>query len=103
MTLKQKLAVLGVLVLVGPACHKDPPPPTPSFPKASPTPVVVPSNPTPAPTPREVAVPSIDEGTRLRQMPIDELDRMGLLGDVFFDFNEAELREADRASLVKNG
>src|SRR5688572_16220590 len=103
MTLKQKLAVFGVLVLLGPACHKDKPV-TPTFPKATPTPVVVPANPTPAPTPRtETAVPVRDEYTTMLNMPIDEIDKSGVLGDVFFDFNEAELREADRATLVRNG
>jgi len=36
-------------------------------------------------------------------MPIDEIDRMGLLGDVYFDFDQADLREADRATLVQDG
>jgi peptidoglycan-associated lipoprotein len=103
MRLNQKLAVLGALVLLGPACHKDEPLKPVPAPRATPTPVVVPPNPTPAPMPRDVPVPPIDEVTRVRDMPIDEIDKMGLLGDVYFDFDQADLREADRAALVKNG
>lgn len=102
MRLNQKLAVLGALVLLGAACHKDKPIP-PAPPRATPTPVVVPPNPTPAPTPREVAVPEPDLYTQILQTPIDEIDKMGLLGDVYFDFDQADLRETDRATLVKNG
>jgi peptidoglycan-associated lipoprotein len=102
MRVNQKLAVLAVLVLAGAACKKDKPIVQPPF-RPTPTPAVVPPNPTPAPTPREVAIPPIDEVTRVRQMSIDEIDKMGLLGDVYYDFDKADLREADKATLVKNG
>ena len=102
MRLNQKLAVLGALVILGPACHKDPPLP-PAPPRATPSPVV-PANPTPAPTPRDMTpVPETDPYEKIRQTPIDEIDKMGLLGDVFFDFDQADLRETDRATLVRNG
>ena len=38
----------------------------------------------------------------LRQKSADEIDRMGLLADVRFDFDSAEIRQADRAVLGKN-
>jgi len=38
----------------------------------------------------------------LRQKSADEIDRMGLLADVRFDFDSAEIREADRGVLGKN-
>ena len=103
MRLNQKLAVLLGLVLAGAACHKDKPiTPVPPFP--SPTPMVVPANPTPAPTPRvETPVPELSDYERFRQMPIDELDKSGILGDVYFDFDKADLREADRGTLTRNG
>ena len=103
MRLNQKLAVLLGLVLAGAACHKDNPiTPVPPFP--SPTPMVVPANPTPAPTPRvETPVPELSDYERFRQMPIDELDKSGILGDVYFDFDKADLREADRGTLTRNG
>jgi peptidoglycan-associated lipoprotein len=103
MKLNQRLAVLAALALFGAACHKNKPAPVPTFPKATPTPMVVPANPTPAPTPRETMVPPVNEYERLRQMPIDEIDKSGILGDVYFDFDQAELRENDRATLVRNG
>ena len=98
-----KLAVLAALVLAGPACHKDKPAVPPFVPKATPTPAVVPANPTPAPTPRDVPIPEKDRRTILLGTPIDELDKMGLLGDVYFDFDKADLRENDRATLTRNG
>ena len=104
MTLNPKLAVLAALVLAGAACHKDKPVVPPFVPKATPTPAVVPANPTPAPTPRgEGVVPERDIYSVVLGTPIDEIDKMGLLGDVYFDFDKAELRENDRATLVKNG
>src|SRR5690349_18860465 len=102
MRVNQKLAVLAVLVLAGAACKKDKPAPVPPF-KPTPTPAVVPVNPTPAPTPRDVQVPPLDPLTQVRNMSIDEIDKMGLLGDVYYDFDKADLREADKATLVKNG
>ena len=102
MRVNQKLAVLAVLAMVGTAC-KDKPPVVPPF-EPTPTPRVVPQNPTTAPTPRDLPpVPERDRRTILLETPIDELDRMGLLSDVYFDYDQADLREADRASLVKNG
>ena len=100
----QKLAVLLALVLAAAACHKKQAVVPPFVPKATPTPVVVPNNPTPAPTPRDMTpVLETSEYERIRQTPIDEIDRMGLLGDVYFDYDQADLREADRATLVRSG
>ena len=103
MRLNQKLTVLAALVLAGAACHPPKPAPVP-FPTATPTPVVVPVNPTPAPTPpRETAVPPVDEYTTYLNMAPDQIDKSGLLGDVYFDFDQADLRETDRGTLVRNG
>ena len=35
-------------------------------------------------------------------MSTDEIDRMGLLAEVHFDFDKSDVREADRAILAKN-
>jgi peptidoglycan-associated lipoprotein len=48
---------------------------------------------TPAPPP----VP--DEYSRLKAMDLADLDRLGLLQDVHFDFDRADVREGDRAVL----
>jgi peptidoglycan-associated lipoprotein len=44
----------------------------------------------------------VDEYARLKAMASDEIDRMGLLGEIHFDYNQADLREGDRAVLSKN-
>ena len=103
MRAKRNLAFLALIVLAGAACKKNQPIATPG-PRPTPTPVVVPGNPTPAPTPRDMTpVPETNEYERIRQTPIDEIDRMGLLGDVYYDFDQADLRENDKATLVRNG
>ena len=101
MKVNQKLAVLAILVFANVACGKKAVPPPASRPE--PTPVVVPAQPTPAPAPTRAPVPELSEYDRILQTPIDEIDRMGLLGDIYFDFDQADLREADRATLVRDG
>lgn len=104
MRLNHQFAALVVVVLLGAACRKQTPVVPPFVPKPTPTPVVVPRNPTAAPTPRDTTpVPETNEYERIRQTPIDEIDKMGLLGDVYFDFDQADLRENDKAALVRNG
>ena len=92
------VALVG-LVLVG-GCKKKvnvPPPPPPPAPAAPATP---PPAPEPPPT-REVA-PVEDEYARMRRMATDEIERMGLLAEIHFDLDSAEIREADRAILSRN-
>lgn len=102
MRLRLTLATLSMLAFAGAACHKDKPVVPPFEPKGTPAPVV-PNNPTPAPTPRNMTpVPEVNDYERIRQTPIDEIDRMGLLGDIYFDFDQSELRESDKATLAKN-
>ena len=101
MKVNQTLAVLAALVFAGAACHKDVPPP--AAPRPAATPVAVPEAPAPAPVATPVRVPELSEYDRIFQTPIDEIDRMGLLGDVYFDYDQADLREADRSTLERNG
>ena len=49
----------------------------------------------------EVA-PQLDEYARMKEMATDEIDRMGLLKDIHFDYDSADLRDADRQVLAKN-
>ena len=91
-------ALVGLVAL--PACHHKPPaggpPPTP--------PPAAPATPPPAPEPppsRDVA-PVEDEYSRMRKMATDEIERMGLLSEIHFDLDRADIREADRALLTKN-
>ena len=92
------VALLGLVAL--PACHHHvkgaPPPPLP--------PPAAPATPPPAPEPppsREVT-PVEDEYSRLRKMASDEIERMGLLSEIHFDYDRADIREADRQVLTKN-
>jgi len=77
------------------SCHKVPPPPPPAPPPA-------PATPPPAPAPATPKAPAVDDYTRLQAMDLDSINRMGLLADVRFDYDKAELRDADRQILVKD-
>ena len=98
--MKKSLLVVAVatLALTLPACGKKqvapPPPPPPVVPEAPP--------PAPPPPPRAETAPQVDEYARLKAMTAEEIDKMGLLADVLFDLDKADIREADRATLAKN-
>lgn len=90
------LLVLLVATLAFTGCGKTPPPPPPAPPPA-------PAAPPPAPPPATLPpAPQIDEYAKLRQTPADEIDRMGLLADIHFDFDKSDLRDSDRQILNKN-
>jgi peptidoglycan-associated lipoprotein len=92
------VALAGLIAL--PACKHGTagaPPPVATAPAA-------PATPPPAPEPppsREIA-PVEDEYSRMRRMATDEIERMGLLSEIHFDYDSADLREADRPVLTKN-
>jgi peptidoglycan-associated lipoprotein len=81
------------------ACGKKPEPAPPM-----PPPPVAPEPPPPAPPPaaRPEVQPQQDEYARLRAMSAEEIEKSGLLGEVYFDFDRSEIRDADRATLAKN-
>ena len=103
MRLNQKFVVMAALVVAVAACGKKKVEPPPFQQKPTPTPYVAPVNPTPAPTPMGQQLPETSEYETIRMKDISEIDRMGLLADVFFDYDQADLREADRAALTRNG
>jgi len=80
------------------ACGKKPAPQPP------PPPPVAPEAPPPAPPPpaQPEVQPQVDEYARLRAMSAEEIEKSGLLGEVYFDFDRSEIRDADRATLTKN-
>jgi len=86
------VAAASVLALVG--CGKTPPPPPPSPPPAAPV------APPPAPEPAATAAPVVDEYSRLQAMSAEEIDRLGLLQDAHFDYDKADVRDADRQILT---
>lgn len=91
------VAIVAAATIV--ACGKKQPPPAPPQPPRT-TPATPPPAPPPPPTP-EVA-PQVSEYDRLKAMSIDELERAGLLQEIHFDYDKADIRDADRATLSKN-
>ena len=98
--MKKPILLLIALVLVTtlPACGKKkvapPPPPAPVAPEAPP--------PAPPPAEQPQDAPQVDEYARLQAMSAEEIDKLGLLGNVYFDYDRADIRESERAALGKN-
>lgn len=95
----RRLCVLAAVVAAAIAgCRKEAPPPAPPAP-----PPAAPATPPPAPAPGTPDVePQADEYARIRAMGSDEIERMGLLADIHFDYDEYALREGDRDILNRN-
>ena len=92
------VAFAAVAVVGLGACAKKqppaPPPPPPVAPEAPP--------PAPPPPPKPEVAPVVDEYARLKAMGSEEIDRMGFLTDIHFDFDRSDIREGDRAVLGRN-
>jgi peptidoglycan-associated lipoprotein len=89
------LAVAAAVAFAG--CGKGAPPPAPPAP-----PPAAPATPPPAPPPPAPEAPQVNEYDRLKGLPADEIDRMGLLADIHFDYDKSDVREGDRQVLNKN-
>jgi peptidoglycan-associated lipoprotein len=91
-------AIVAVTALIG--CHRGtkekptPPSPRPAAP-ATPPPAPPPSQ------PRETA-PIEDEYARMRKLDIDSINNLGLLQEIHFAYDKADILDADRSSLSKN-
>jgi peptidoglycan-associated lipoprotein len=89
------LALAGVTLVVG--CGKK------QVVQAPAPPPVAPATPPPAPPPPPPPVaPPVDEYARLKAMSSEEIDRMNLLAEIHFDYDKADVREADRSIVAKN-
>jgi peptidoglycan-associated lipoprotein len=44
----------------------------------------------------------LDEYSRIKAMDLDAINRLGLLQDIHFDYNKADIRAADRATLERD-
>jgi len=97
------VAVLTMALAVGACGKKKPeapaPPPPPPAEKPEPTTPKPPPPPPPAPTPAP-RTPTEDE--IFAGMSLDDLNKKGLLTDVFFALDSTELTAESRASLQKN-
>ena len=90
------IALAATVSFVG--CGKKTPPPAPP-----PPPPVAPEPPPPAPPPPKPEVkPQVDEYARLKGMASDEIDRLGLLESIHFDFDKSDIRAVDQPILAKN-
>ena len=92
-------AAIAALLAV-PGCKRGPsaPPPLPPSP-----PPAAPATPPPAPPPEAPDLaPQLNEYDRLKEMGSDEIDRMGLLKAIHFDYDSADIREGDRQVLSEN-
>jgi len=93
------LAALAVTVLLAAGCSSAPepvPPPPPVV--ETPPPIEVPEEPAPAPVAdvKEEPPPESIQDMQTR------LEGEGLIGDVFYDFDKYDLRDAARERLAKN-
>jgi peptidoglycan-associated lipoprotein len=91
------LLLAAILAMTVAGCHKTPPAAPPAPPPAPTAPP-----PAPPPPPAPSATPASDEYSRIKAMDLDEINRMGLLAEIHFDFDKADLREGDRQVLAQN-
>ncbi len=98
--------MLLVVVFVagcGPKKVPPPPPPPPPDPPAAPAPPPPPPPPPPQPRLPPPAPPrSLTEDEIFSQKTLDQLNAERLLSDVGFDYDQATVRDADRAILQRN-
>lgn len=91
------VAIVALAAIVACGKKKPEPPAPPPRPAAPATP---PPAPPPAP-PRDVA-PVEDEYTRVNKLDIDAINNLGLLQEIHFDYDKADIRDGDRAILGRN-
>ena len=97
---RSSLVFLLVAAMGVAACHHRPPSAPPPPPEAAP---VAPAAPPPAPPPvTSQTTPLVDDYGRLLNTASDEIEKMGLLADIHFDYDKADLREGDRQILARN-
>ena len=103
MTRSFQFGAAAILVLaLASACGKKPvetPAPAPPPPTTPTTPAPPPPPPPPPPAPQPAA-PTEEE--LFEKMTLDELNKKGVLGDVFFAYDSVELSSESRATLQKN-
>ncbi len=78
------------------ACKHNPPA------QPAPPPAAAPATPPPAPAPPAREVPQVNEYDALKAKSADEIDKMGLLAEIHFEFDRSDIREGDKAILQKN-
>ncbi len=97
--MSQRYLCIALAAIVWTACHGKTPPPH------APAPPVAPAIPPPAPAPAPARAPQVaqpDEYARIKGMDVDAINRMGLLVEIHFDFDKADLQEGNQRILAKN-
>lgn len=97
-------ALLVTLTLTTTGCGKkkvEPAPPAPAEQPAPPPTTPPPPPPPPKPAPPPTPAPPTDEEL-FAKMTLEELNQKGVLGDVFFAFDSADLTPDARAVVQKN-
>jgi peptidoglycan-associated lipoprotein len=96
--MRQSAVIVALVAAVAFAgCGKKTPPPAPAPPPAAP------STPPPAPPPPPApSAPAQSDYDRIKGMSADEIDRMGLLADIHFDYDKSDIRGSETPILTKN-
>lgn len=97
-------ALLLVTALTAGACAKkpvEPPPPAPAA-QPAPAPTTPPPPPPPPPPPAAPEPPPLTEDQIFERMSLEELNKQGVLGDVFFSLDSTDLTDESRGILQKN-
>jgi len=103
------LTALSGIMVTAAACGKKVPPPAPApVPPPLPPPPAAPPPPPPPPPPPAPPAPAVaapaplSEDQVFAQKSLDQLNSERPLGDVFFDLDQSEIRDGDRAALQKD-
>jgi peptidoglycan-associated lipoprotein len=97
MQLRNAALVAALIAVVAlPGCKS-----TPKQQAKAPAPAA-PTQPPPAPAPPEREPTVDDEYARVKNMAPDEIERLGLLAEIHFDYDQSDIREGDRQILAKN-
>lgn len=100
-----RLTAVALLIVIGIAsCGRKTPPPAPP-PPAPPPPAAAPAPPPPPPPPPPAPAPPprpLSEEEIFSRKTLDELNAEMPLGDVFFEYDQATIRDDARGVLQKN-
>ncbi len=98
MRMSRLLAAILVAGTIAACGKKTPPPPPPQPPRSAP------ATPAPAPPPsgQRDTVPTVSDVDRIRAQDIDAINKMGLLQEIRYDYDKADIRDADKATLSRN-
>ncbi len=93
---------LAALVTLTACHHRVAPAIAPSPTASAPTPVTRPPAPPPAARAASPAAPALTEDEIFRRKSLDQLNAEQPLGDVFFDYNQSDLRADARSVLARD-